>query len=54
MEKLGRWQLDILLNTIEPFTLGFIGQAMDWTLEECWVLVAYVKNEVRELAKSGL
>lgn len=25
MKELGTWQLHILLDTIEPFTLGFIG-----------------------------
>jgi len=48
LKEIGRYQLELVLLSIESFTQGFLGRVKGWSNEECEVIMAEVRREVRD------
>jgi hypothetical protein len=42
------YQLEHALLSIESFTLGMLGRALEWSAEECQVIGAEVRREMKD------
>jgi hypothetical protein len=48
LREIGLYQLEHALLSIESFTLGMLGRALSWSAEECQVIGAEVRREMRD------
>ena len=48
LKILGIYQLEHMVDSVELYTLGPFTRVLDWSLEETQVLIAKVKNELRD------
>ncbi|KAL5404688.1 hypothetical protein PMIN03_008957 [Paraphaeosphaeria minitans] len=48
MKEIGRYQREHMSIGIEPYTLGFLGKVMGWSETECKIMIAKVREEVRD------
>ncbi|KAJ9616825.1 hypothetical protein H2200_000544 [Cladophialophora chaetospira] len=47
LKELGKFQMAQVCSAIEPFALGFLTHALNWSEDECHVLVARVVKELQ-------
>jgi hypothetical protein len=47
LKELGMYQMENMIMAIEAFTLALFTRVLNWTFEECQVLMAGTKNEFR-------
>ncbi|KAL1596306.1 hypothetical protein SLS60_008951 [Paraconiothyrium brasiliense] len=48
MKEIGRYQREHMAIGIEPYTLGFLGKVLGWSEAECKIMIAKVREEVRD------
>ncbi|KAK3215568.1 hypothetical protein GRF29_8g458064 [Pseudopithomyces chartarum] len=48
MKEIGRYQREHMCAGIEPYTFGFLGKILGWSETECKVMIAKVREEVRD------
>ncbi|KAJ4299604.1 hypothetical protein N0V90_004850 [Kalmusia sp. IMI 367209] len=48
MKEIGRYQREHMAIGIEPYTLGFLGKILGWSEAECKIMIAKVREEVRD------
>lgn len=47
MKELGLFQREHMIICVEAYTLALFTRVLGWTVEECQILIAAVKNEFR-------
>ena len=53
LKELGMYQREMVLDSVEPYTLALLTRLRNWTQEECQVLIAKVKGEVKDPSFHG-
>jgi len=48
LKEIGMYQLELALRSVESFTLGFLKRVNGWSNNECQVLMAEVRREIRD------
>ena len=53
LKELGMWEREHLLECTEPYTLALFTRILRWSIEECQVIIAKVKNDFRKQGWHG-
>jgi hypothetical protein len=48
LKELGMYQKENMILGVEAFTLAMFTRALNWSFEECQILIAETKNEFRK------